>query len=47
MKLLEHCAETQALLFPTHFAPPYVAGIFERRGRFMPTFVPGGALAHP
>jgi glyoxylase-like metal-dependent hydrolase (beta-lactamase superfamily II) len=38
--LLERCAEDRALLFPTHFAPPYVAGVFEYAGRFSPAFVP-------
>jgi hypothetical protein len=32
--------EERAVLFPTHFAPPYVAGIFEHRGQFSPAFVP-------
>ena len=40
LKLLERCAEERALLFPTHFAQPHVAGIFERHGRFSPAFVP-------
>lgn len=44
LDLLHHCAETRALLFPTHFAPPHVAGVFERRGRFMPSFVPAAGL---
>jgi glyoxylase-like metal-dependent hydrolase (beta-lactamase superfamily II) len=38
--LLERCVEQRAVLFPTHFAPPYVAGIFEHRGQFSPAFVP-------
>jgi glyoxylase-like metal-dependent hydrolase (beta-lactamase superfamily II) len=39
-KLLERTAEQRALLFPTHFAQPYVAGVFERGGKFSPAFVP-------
>jgi glyoxylase-like metal-dependent hydrolase (beta-lactamase superfamily II) len=44
-KVLEHCAEHGALLFPTHFAAPHVAAI-ERDGdeggspRYRPRFVP-------
>ena len=41
MAVLEHCVETNALLFPTHFAPPHVAAIHEYRGGFVPAFVPG------
>ena len=36
MTVLEHCVETSALLFPTHFAPPHVAAIHEHRGGFVP-----------
>jgi glyoxylase-like metal-dependent hydrolase (beta-lactamase superfamily II) len=40
MSILEYCVESQALLFPTHFAPPHVAGVYQRRGKFAPTFIP-------
>ena len=43
LRVLQHCAEHGALLFPIHFAAPYVAGIVERRGRFLPAFVPADA----
>jgi hypothetical protein len=37
--LLEHCADSGALLFPTHFAAPHVVAI-ERRGEgFAPRFM--------
>lgn len=39
-QLLARCAQERALLFPTHFVYPYVAGIFERRGKFSPAFEP-------
>lgn len=41
LKVLEQCVETRALLFPMHFAPPHAAGVFARRGKFFPAFVPG------
>jgi glyoxylase-like metal-dependent hydrolase (beta-lactamase superfamily II) len=40
LRVLEHCAEHGALLFPIHFAAPYVAGIVKRKGRFLPAFAP-------
>jgi glyoxylase-like metal-dependent hydrolase (beta-lactamase superfamily II) len=40
-RLLEYCAEKQALLFPTHFATPHVAAILALGDRFVPAFVPG------
>jgi glyoxylase-like metal-dependent hydrolase (beta-lactamase superfamily II) len=39
-QVLDYCAENGALLFPIHFAAPYVAGIVKRRGRFLPAFAP-------
>ena len=42
-QLLERCADSGALLFPTHFAAPHVAAI-ERKGEgFVPKFVQPGA----
>jgi glyoxylase-like metal-dependent hydrolase (beta-lactamase superfamily II) len=43
--LLERCAEEHALVFPTHFAPPHVAGVFERHGCFRPAFAPPSVSA--
>src|SRR5215470_5376957 len=39
-KVLEHCAEHGATLFPIHFAAPFAAAILARRGGFLPAFVP-------
>jgi glyoxylase-like metal-dependent hydrolase (beta-lactamase superfamily II) len=39
-EVLDYCAEHDALLFPIHFAAPYVAGIVKRKGRFLPAFAP-------
>jgi len=39
-ELLEYCVEHRALLFPMHFAPPFVAGVFARGDRLFPAFVP-------
>lgn len=38
-RVLEHCAETGALLFPTHFAAPHVAAIRAEGDAFRPEFV--------
>jgi hypothetical protein len=38
-KVLEHCAQHAAMLFPTHFAAPHVARIAPDGDRFRPTFV--------
>jgi glyoxylase-like metal-dependent hydrolase (beta-lactamase superfamily II) len=40
-KLLEHCAEKRALLFPTHFGAPHVAAIAAQAGGFAARFVTG------
>lgn len=40
-EVLEYCVEKQALLFPTHFAPPHVVAIHACGGGFVPAFVPG------
>jgi glyoxylase-like metal-dependent hydrolase (beta-lactamase superfamily II) len=40
LEVLNYCAEHDALLFPIHFAAPYVAGIVKRKGRFLPAFAP-------
>jgi len=44
-RVLEQCAETGALLFPTHFGAPHVAGVVEVPGsggkEFAPRFVEG------
>jgi glyoxylase-like metal-dependent hydrolase (beta-lactamase superfamily II) len=40
-RVLEHCAETGALLFPTHFGAPHVAAIEARAGGFAARFVAG------
>ncbi|MSQ50657.1 MAG: MBL fold metallo-hydrolase [Betaproteobacteria bacterium] len=41
-KLLEHCVESGALLFPAHFGAPHVAQIVEADGGFAPRFVTAG-----
>ncbi|NBS58012.1 MAG: MBL fold metallo-hydrolase [Betaproteobacteria bacterium] len=38
-RVLEHCAEHNALLFPTHFAAPHVAAIRSSGAGFRPEFV--------
>ena len=38
-RVLEHCVEHGALLFPTHFAPPHVAAVQSKADRFHPEFV--------
>ena len=38
--MLEHCAEENAVLFPIHFAKPYVTAIMRRGDRFLPAFMP-------
>ena len=40
-RVLEHCAEQGALLFPTHFGAPHVVGIHAAAGGFSASFVPG------
>jgi glyoxylase-like metal-dependent hydrolase (beta-lactamase superfamily II) len=40
-RVLEHCAEDGALLFPTHFGAPHVAAITPDGDAFMPRFVEG------
>lgn len=42
-RVLEHCVEYGALLFPTHFAAPHVAAIKAAGDAFQPEFIrPGG-----
>ena len=42
-RVLEHCADARALLFPTHFGAPHVAAVARRADGFAATFVePGG-----
>lgn len=43
-RVLEQCAETGALLFPTHFGAPHVARIEHGAAGFSAVFVPGAAL---
>ena len=40
-RVLEHCAEHRALLFPTHFGAPHVAAIKASAGGFSASFVSG------
>ncbi|MBS0337512.1 MAG: hypothetical protein JSS40_11990, partial [Proteobacteria bacterium] len=40
-RVLEHCVEHDALLFPTHFGAPHVAAIASAGGRFSARFVEG------
>lgn len=40
-RLLEHCAEQRALLFPIHFGAPYVAAIVGAGDAFVVSFVSG------
>lgn len=40
-RVLEHCAESDALLFPTHFGAPHVVAIASRAGGFTARFVAG------
>jgi glyoxylase-like metal-dependent hydrolase (beta-lactamase superfamily II) len=40
-RILEHCAETRALLFPIHFGTPHVAAIVRAGDLFSPRFVDG------
>lgn len=40
IRMLAHCAEQRATLFPTHFAQPHVAAIMRRGEKFAPAFVP-------
>ena len=42
-RVLEHCAELQALLFPVHFGAPHVAAIARAGDVFAPRFIPGRA----
>jgi glyoxylase-like metal-dependent hydrolase (beta-lactamase superfamily II) len=42
-RLLEHCAEDRALLFPVHFGAPHVAAIGRAGNAFVPRFVAGTA----
>ena len=39
LKMLGHCCENHALLFPTHFAAPHVTTIEREGGGFRPEFV--------
>lgn len=39
-RVLEHCAESGALLLPTHFGAPHVAAVQARGDAFHPVFVP-------
>jgi glyoxylase-like metal-dependent hydrolase (beta-lactamase superfamily II) len=41
-RVLEHCAESGDLLFPTHFGTPHVAGIDAKGGAFAARFVAAG-----
>lgn len=41
-RVLQHCAETGALLFPTHFAAPHVVAVERRGSGFAPKFVSPG-----
>ena len=41
-RVLEHCAEHRALLFPTHFGAPHVAAIESAGGAFSARFVDPG-----
>lgn len=41
-RVLEHCADSGALLFPTHFAAPHVVAIARRGEGFAPEFVAPG-----
>jgi glyoxylase-like metal-dependent hydrolase (beta-lactamase superfamily II) len=38
-RVLEHCVEANAMLFPTHFAAPHVAAIESHGAEFRPRFV--------
>jgi glyoxylase-like metal-dependent hydrolase (beta-lactamase superfamily II) len=40
--VLQYCADTGSLLFPTHFGAPHVASISQRDGRFAAGFVNPG-----
>jgi glyoxylase-like metal-dependent hydrolase (beta-lactamase superfamily II) len=40
-RILDHCAETRALLFPIHFGAPHVAAIVRAGDSFSPRFVEG------
>jgi glyoxylase-like metal-dependent hydrolase (beta-lactamase superfamily II) len=40
-RVLDHCAEERALLFPAHFGAPHVATITREGEAFVPKFVPG------
>lgn len=42
---LSYCADQQALLFPTHFAAPYVVGIERHGAAFAPDFAAGRRFA--
>jgi hypothetical protein len=42
-RLLESCAEHDALLFPIHFGAPHVVGIEHGPQGFLARFVPGMA----
>ena len=44
-RVLEHCAEHKALLFPVHFGAPHVAAIEQAGEAFALRFVPGGEAA--
>ena len=40
-RLMAYCADQAALLFPTHFAAPYVAGVVRAADAFAPDFAAG------
>ncbi|MGE0803698.1 MAG: MBL fold metallo-hydrolase, partial [Lautropia sp.] len=40
-KVLDYCVEKDALLFPTHFAAPFVVRVSRDAGGFVPRFVSG------
>jgi glyoxylase-like metal-dependent hydrolase (beta-lactamase superfamily II) len=43
-RVLEHCAEDRALLFPAHFGAPHVAAIRRAGDAFAPEFVAGSRM---
>ncbi len=46
LRVLEYCADHDALLFPTHFGAPFVAAIRRAGGGFVPQFVRAHAEHH-
>lgn len=46
-RVLEQCAESGALLFPTHFGAPHVAAVAEKAGAFSARFVKAGNTHSP